>query len=204
MNTKQKILNASKKLFNSTGVPEITTRHIAASIDISQGNLHYHYPNKDVLLLTLYDEYISKMTELERYSNQSMSLEDMIGSMRDNFELMYNYRFLFIDRDYIWRRVPLIETNYKKLIFKKRQEFEELINHFISDGIFKSDISQLQIIALVDHLELIITTWVYLIPFKENLSQKNYADYFSQLTFRLWIPYLSKDFKDEWEAVLIK
>lgn len=204
MDTKQKIRKASIKLFNKSGVPEITTRHIAASINISQGNLHYHYPNKDVLLLTLYDEFISKSLELEQHNSSSMPIEDMIGSIKDNFQLMYDYRFLFIDREYIWRRVPLIETNYKKLLERKRMEINENVSHYIEDGTFRKDITSSQIEAFIDHLELLLTSWVYLIPFKPELNPKEYSNYFSQLTYRLWLPYLSPEKTDLWESAIKK
>ena len=50
MNTKEKILKEALKQFNASGVEQVTTRHIAKGLSMSQGNLHYHFPNKDELI----------------------------------------------------------------------------------------------------------------------------------------------------------
>ena len=46
MKTKEKIINTAVELFNNHGTKSITTNHIAKKIEISPGNLYYHFKNK--------------------------------------------------------------------------------------------------------------------------------------------------------------
>ena len=125
MKTKEKILNAARTLFNLNGVENVTTRNIAASIGISQGNLHYHYPNKDEIVVFLFQEFKEKAKNLEKFTgDNNLGAHQIIQSTKVNFELMQEYRFLFVDDHVLWRRNPSLKLdmitffNTKKLDIK--------------------------------------------------------------------------------------
>lgn len=54
-NIKQIIAEASRELFNSEGYQKVTMRQIADRCGISVGNLTYHYPHKEDLLMLEHD-----------------------------------------------------------------------------------------------------------------------------------------------------
>ena len=54
-NIKQIIAEASRELFNSNGYQKVTMRQIADRCGISVGNLTYHYPHKEDLLMLEHD-----------------------------------------------------------------------------------------------------------------------------------------------------
>jgi hypothetical protein len=55
--TAERILSTSLELFNRFGEPNTSTSMIAGELRISPGNLYYHYPSKDELINTLFDQY---------------------------------------------------------------------------------------------------------------------------------------------------
>src|SRR5215212_4731792 len=53
--TAERILEVTLDLFNRFGEPNVSTTLISAELNISPGNLYYHYPAKDELMNSLFD-----------------------------------------------------------------------------------------------------------------------------------------------------
>ncbi|MFY0607506.1 MAG: TetR/AcrR family transcriptional regulator [Cyclobacteriaceae bacterium] len=201
MNTKEKILSKALELFNTEGVENITTRHIAKEINMSQGNLHYHYPNKNALITRLYEDFFDEIRNVERYNSGSLfAKEDVLKSMEDSFKIMFRYRFFFIDNAVVWRRLPEVKTNIILLLEAKKNEIREIIQSYKNQGIFRSGISDEQMNYLAEQFIFLISSWLNASEYLPNTS--NVAKQYAQFTFRNWLPYLNDQEMKEWEAIL--
>jgi len=201
MTTKNKILSEALKQFNSYGVEVVTTRHIARELSMSQGNLHYHFSNKDQLLLALYGQFITEIHIVRRYvPNDVFQKENVLLSMKDTFQIMFNYRFLFLDNEIIWRRLPSLKTKMLELLDLKKAEIKEIILKYIELNIFRSDISEDQIDFLTNQFIFNISTWLSASEYLRIKNEK--AIYFARFTFRQWLPYLNTNEMTSWEALL--
>ena len=55
--TRERIVQNSLELFNQLGERSVSTNHIAAHMEISPGNLYYHFPNKQAIIALLFSQY---------------------------------------------------------------------------------------------------------------------------------------------------
>ena len=55
--TAERIATVSLDLFNRYGEPNVSTTLISSELNISPGNLYYHFPAKDQLVSHLFDDY---------------------------------------------------------------------------------------------------------------------------------------------------
>ena len=61
---RDRILKKSIELFNTQGVVAITTNHIADALNISPGNLYFHFRNKEQITLELYKSMTNELYAL--------------------------------------------------------------------------------------------------------------------------------------------
>lgn len=94
MKTRDKIVYAALELFNEHGERSITTNHIAEHIEISPGNLYYHFRNKQEIVRDIFTLYSTEL--LERFTpiqGQQESLTLLKTYLDSIFTLMWKYRF---------------------------------------------------------------------------------------------------------------
>lgn len=110
------------------------------------------------------------------------------------------YRFLFKDNEVVWRRIPSVKDDMIGLLQQKKHEIRAVINGYIEQGIFRTDISDYQIEFLSEQFIFTISSWL---TASEYMNQPGRAaSYFAVFTFRQWLPYLTPQAMQEWEDML--
>ncbi len=102
--TAERIAETTLALFNRFGEPNVSTTQISAELNISPGNLYYHYPSKDELINTLFDQYARTLTELLAAANDVRDVEDAWFLLHSLFELIWQYRFFYRDLNHLLSR----------------------------------------------------------------------------------------------------
>lgn len=107
--TRQRILVASLLLFNEHGEPKTTTNAIANEVDISPGNLHYHFHMKSDLVDALLAEFqVDARRVLRPVDAEQASLENFWIFLHLLLELTAAYRFLFRDMESLTVEYPRV------------------------------------------------------------------------------------------------
>ena len=105
--TRHRILVASLLLFNEHGVPRTTINDIADEIDISPGNLHYHFRRKSQIVDALTAEFQADARKvLHPPESDTVSLDDFWWFLHHLLELKDAYRFMLTDTEVLADEYP--------------------------------------------------------------------------------------------------
>ena len=137
--TKQKILDASRKLFNEKGVSPITLRDIAEKVGISIGNLAYHYKNKDYIILELFENMEEEKTAILSGVQQIPSFVNIDRQVAPLLDISKKYRFFFLDSVQILRNYPLIAEKHKAYINDSIKYVKAVLDYSVGSGNMKPE-----------------------------------------------------------------
>lgn len=163
MKTRDRILHTSLTLFNEEGEAESTTIDIANELDISPGNLYYHFKGKDQIIAELFQQYEHAISHtltapIERpLSSDGTSVEDNWYYLYVVMEEMYQYRFLYHNLDNILQRYPDIRRRFKRLMQLKRAALYSICQALLQQEVI--DARDQQLLGLVDNMTLSLTFW---------------------------------------------
>ncbi|MEG0928057.1 TetR/AcrR family transcriptional regulator [Chryseobacterium sp.] len=206
MNTKEKILSKALELFNEKGYNNITTRHIAAELAISAGNLHYHFKHSEDIIKILFDELTLKMDDLlnEMKKMEVTTLEDLYKFTYSTCEIFYSYRFIFINFVDILKKLPEIESNYEKINFNRKEEFQVIFSGFQKNNIFQKDIPDFIVDCLTEQIFIIADNWLTHNRLISKLNKKAAIQHYTLLQMNLFYPLLNKDQQKLYEQQYIR
>ena len=98
MKTRDRILVTSLALFNDEGESSTTTIDIANEMDISPGNLYYHFKGKDQIIAELFQQY-----ELALANTLTAPIEAPLGKGQGNVEDNWYYLYVVMEEMYQYR-----------------------------------------------------------------------------------------------------
>ena len=127
--TAERILATSLALFNRFGEPNVSTTMLSADLNISPGNLYYHYPSKDELINSLFDLYAQAMGELLAAGDEVQDVEDAWFFLHSLFELIWDYRFLYRDLGHLLSRNRKLEMHFPALLMRKKGALRTVLEH---------------------------------------------------------------------------
>ena len=157
--TRQRILDASLAMFNSQGEPNVTTNHIADELEISPGNLYYHFRNKDDIIEQLFAVYEQRMdTALVAPSGRLPGLEDVWLQLHLVFECIWDYRFLYRDLVDILSRNRRLRLRFARILKRADEQAHQVMRGLVQAGIMRASADEVD--AASTNILVIATFWM--------------------------------------------
>lgn len=156
--TAERILEVTLDLFNRFGEPNVSTTLISAELNISPGNLYYHYPAKDELINSLFDRYERALNELLNAADGVRDVEDAWFFLHTLFELIWKYRFLYRDLNDLLSKNRLLETHFQAVLKNKTRAVGALLDGMNRSGALRMDTREVQPIAT--SMVVVVTYWL--------------------------------------------
>jgi AcrR family transcriptional regulator len=155
--TRERILETSLALMNREGEPHVTTADIADEMNISPGNLYYHFRNKDEIIGELYAAYEQSVTPLLA-APAAAEVEDLWFLLHLLFERMHEYRFLYRDLDEITSRNRKLAVRVADFLRRLESTVLELSRSLVRNGRMRAGERELG--ALAANATLVSTYWM--------------------------------------------
>ena len=157
--TRERIVETALALFNRFGEPHITTADIADEMEISPGNLYYHFRNKDEIIAELFAAFERRLDGVFSVpKGRSASVEDLWLLLHLLFEAMWDHRFLFRDLDEILSRNRRLASRFASIMRSVTGIVTELCRGLVAAGTMRA--SEREIAALADNVSLVATYWI--------------------------------------------
>jgi AcrR family transcriptional regulator len=157
--TRERILETALALFNRSGEPNVTTAHIADEMNISPGNLYYHFSNKDEIIGELYAALEAEIAPLlDVPEGRPASVDDLWLLLHLLFERMGKYRFFYRDLDEITSRNRRIAVHFCDLVRRGEAAVRNLADGLVAGGAMKATARERN--ALARNVVLIATYWM--------------------------------------------
>ncbi len=157
--TRQRILDASLAMFNAQGEPNVTTNHIADELEISPGNLYYHFRNKDDIIEQLFQRYEERMDDaLASPGGRLPELEDIWLQLHLVFECIWDYRFLYRDLVEILSRNRRLRLRFARILKRADDRAHGVMRGLTQAGIMRASADELD--AAATNVLVLSTFWL--------------------------------------------
>ncbi|WP_073094309.1 TetR/AcrR family transcriptional regulator [Cyclobacterium lianum] len=192
ISTKQRIIDTAVDLFNKDGVQSITSRHIAKEMGISNGNLDYHFRNKEALLLAIYEQMRAEMSDSYRATDTVGGSFEQLHRLLLHLEaFQYKFRFFNLDVLEISRAYPQINRLLKHTIQIRKEQMADMLKQAITDGFFVQETEE-NIRQLLLSIRIIITFWLSHEELTSDSSSKKQKSNMSKHIWQLLRPYMTE------------
>jgi AcrR family transcriptional regulator len=146
--TRDRILEASLRLFNEQGLAAVSTHRIAAELGISPGNLHYHFKTKGLIVAWLFRRFEHRVTPCIDATSVAVALDDLWLSLHMTFEAVSEYRFIYRDVNHLLNEFPELESPIQALTARNATAAQALCAGLASAGVVDADAQELEMISL--------------------------------------------------------
>ncbi|MDT8408092.1 MAG: TetR/AcrR family transcriptional regulator [Wenzhouxiangellaceae bacterium] len=157
--TPERILDAALVLFNEYGEPNVTTNRISDELEISPGNLHYHFRTKQTLIDALFGRFEHRMLELLAGGDMATpDIEDTWLFLHLVFETIADYRFIYRDLNELCARNRNFRHRFRAILKLSMRTADDLLSGLEKAGRLQATRAQRE--AVVRNIVLVSTYWI--------------------------------------------
>jgi hypothetical protein len=157
--TRERILDTALRLFNTQGEPNVTTAALAEAMNISAGNLYYHFRNKDDIVQALMDAYEHDIDPLlDPDARRLHGAEDLWLFLHLMFETIWRHRFIYRDLNDLMARNRRVRTRMRSILQRKTATARRLCADLCETGQMSVDSASAD--ALATNIVVVTTGWL--------------------------------------------
>ena len=160
MKTNEKIVDKALTLFNEKGVDQVSSLEISQSLNISYGNLTYHYKKKDDIVLALYAQMQQSLdTSINRLVQCIFEETFYPKLVNEIFDVIWNYRFIYLNINSLMNQFEFICESEKSYYATRIKILNRAKKYLIQEGYLKPEINN-NYESLIQNLNMILYAWI--------------------------------------------
>ena len=157
--TRNRILAESLRLFNERGEANVTPGTIAQSLEISPGNLYYHFRNKEAIVGELFRRFEERIdVEPGIAADAPGAIEDLWLYLHLMLEAIWEFRFLYRNLDDLTARNPRLGESFNRIVERKLAAVARLCEGLVQARAMRA--TREEIDALARNVVLVATYWL--------------------------------------------
>ena len=197
MNTKDAITASAMKLFNRNGCLPVTTRHIAEEMNISPGNLYYHYRNKEEIIRVIFDMMIEDFNAIYRTEYKDKPFRDVLnGVINDTGLVIFKYRFFFMELPILLGRDQQLKKMYMKIKQERFSDFHNALMMLETKGILAESLSDEEFLLVAENCWALAEFMLQSMYVRqEKITQESIVKNFFRV-MHIIKPYIKKEFRE--------
>ena len=160
MKTKRRIVEMAIQLFNEFGFANVSLPQLAKALDISLGNLTYHFPKKDQLVSRMYTLFQTELAQITRNYTTLLDIGEMDRQLREFYRLQQRFRFLYLDLLELERAYPKLAARHFEHIEGQLEGLFKSFKHNVELGYLKPGEEE-QYRHLARHFWMASAFWVF-------------------------------------------
>ena len=160
MKTNEKIIDKALTLFNEKGVDQVSSLEISQSLNISYGNLTYHFKKKDDIVLALYAQMQQSLNTSINRLVQCIFEETFYPKLvNEIFDVIWNYRFIYLNINSLMNQFEFICESEKSYYATRIKILNRAKKYLIQEGYLKPEINN-NYESLIQNLNMILYAWI--------------------------------------------
>ncbi len=158
MKTRDRILETSLRLFNQEGMAKVPTNRIAVELEMSPGNLYYHFRQKELIVERLLRRLEGEIEPLLGGPGADLvAIDDFWLFLHLAFEKMFEYRCSYRDADYVASEYPRLAPRLPRLNARGLEVIERLCRQLAAAGVLRAVDDDIKVLSL--QMMLVATCW---------------------------------------------
>ena len=157
--TRARVLAESLRLFNEVGEAHVTTGTIAAALNMSPGNLYYHFRNKDQIVEELFARFEERIdVQPGAAAAGPEAIEDLWLYLHLMLESIWEYRFLYRNLDDLVARNRRLRERFNRIVDHKHAAVVSLCEGLVAARAMRARPDEIQ--ALARNVLVVATYWL--------------------------------------------
>ena len=161
MDTRSRIAEAALGLFNEKGAHSVTTNHIARAMDISPGNLYYHFRNKEEIIRKIFENIMADFDLIWKEGRDAgAGPAEFLKKLEGMCELYFKYRFFYLEIASLLAQDGELRKRYQKNQKNRFAQQKEFYSALEAGGYFRKTRGDAEIESVMTAAWIVSDQWL--------------------------------------------